>query len=177
MNLRPVPHRVDINQLSGLAHRMPDTGFLFYPLPAVEHRLPGLNGFVSEFLTILGAFTSNTWECVRSSRRWGIILALCICSHVARVIFGRSKRRTIRAGTGKRHAVVPGDTGAGNCHPDAVAIASCWLGVYPGIVLNSIAARWGFIIGPRHQVEAMHEPGTVNPVSNQPPQPNSGAEP
>jgi NADH-quinone oxidoreductase subunit M len=51
-------HSRDIRQLSGLASAMPKLAFflMFFSMAALG--LPGLNGFVSEFLTILGAFTS-----------------------------------------------------------------------------------------------------------------------
>jgi NADH-quinone oxidoreductase subunit M len=51
-------HTRDINELSGLARAMPKLAFftMFFMFAAIG--LPGLNGFVSEFLSILGAFTS-----------------------------------------------------------------------------------------------------------------------
>src|SRR5438270_4142553 len=51
-------HTRDINQLSGLARRMPVLAFFFIFFTLSSIGLPGLNGFVSEFLTILGAFIS-----------------------------------------------------------------------------------------------------------------------
>ena len=52
-------HTRDINELSGLARRMPVMSFFFVFFVLSSIGLPGLNGFVSEFLTILGAFTST----------------------------------------------------------------------------------------------------------------------
>ena len=51
-------HTRDINELSGLAKRMPILAFFFVFFVLASIGLPGLNGFWSEFLTILGAFTS-----------------------------------------------------------------------------------------------------------------------
>lgn len=52
-------HTRDMNKLSGLARRMPVWSFfmVFFVLASVG--LPGLNGFVSEFLCLIGAFTST----------------------------------------------------------------------------------------------------------------------
>jgi NADH-quinone oxidoreductase subunit M len=51
-------HTRDINRLSGLARLMPRLTFFFVLFVLSSIGLPGLNGFVSEFLTTLGAFTS-----------------------------------------------------------------------------------------------------------------------
>jgi NADH-quinone oxidoreductase subunit M len=52
-------HTRDIRQLSGLARAMPKMSFFMMLFVMSAVGLPGLNGFVSEFLTILGAFTSE----------------------------------------------------------------------------------------------------------------------
>src|SRR5207244_1303791 len=52
-------HTRDINELSGFARIMPKLAFFFVLFALSSIGLPGLNGFSSEFLTILGAFTSN----------------------------------------------------------------------------------------------------------------------
>src|SRR4051812_14435980 len=52
-------HTRDINELSGLARVMPKLAFFIVLFALSSIGLPGLNGFVSEFLTILGAFTSD----------------------------------------------------------------------------------------------------------------------
>jgi NADH-quinone oxidoreductase subunit M len=52
-------HTRDIRELSGLARAMPKLAFFMMLFTMAALGLPGLNGFVSEFLTILGAFTSE----------------------------------------------------------------------------------------------------------------------
>ena len=52
-------HTRDIDALGGLAKRMPVLAFFFVLFAMSSIGLPGTNGFVSEFLTILGAFTSE----------------------------------------------------------------------------------------------------------------------
>lgn len=52
-------HTRDMDQMSGLARRMPVWGFfmVFFTLASVG--LPGLNGFVSEFLCLIAAFVAT----------------------------------------------------------------------------------------------------------------------
>src|SRR5690606_12163621 len=52
-------HTRDMNELGGLARRMPVWAFfmVFFTMSSVG--LPGLNGFVGEFLCMLGAFSST----------------------------------------------------------------------------------------------------------------------
>jgi NADH-quinone oxidoreductase subunit M len=52
-------HTRNINELSGLARVMPRLAFFFIFFTLSSIGLPGTNGFVSEFLTVLGAFTSD----------------------------------------------------------------------------------------------------------------------
>src|SRR5258708_33934929 len=53
-------HTRDIDALSGLAKIMPKMAFFFIVFTLSSIGLPGTNGFVNEFLTILAAFTSRT---------------------------------------------------------------------------------------------------------------------
>src|SRR5205823_1538250 len=86
-------HTRDINQLSGLAKRMPVLAFFFILFTLSSIGLPGLNGFVSEFLTILGAFTANHLGPIYGSvAALGIILGALYMLHMAaKVIFGPLK--------------------------------------------------------------------------------------
>jgi NADH-quinone oxidoreductase subunit M len=147
-------HTRDINELSGLARRMPRLAFFFVLFALSSIGLPGLNGFVSEFLTILGAFTSPLLGIGYGAiAALGVILGAVYMLHmVARVIFGPLK--------------IPGGDGAHESHPAdtashgaalgvdlgvretvvllPLAVLVVVLGVYPNVVLDSIA-------GPVHQ--------------------------
>jgi len=86
-------HTRDINQLSGLAKRMPILAFFMVLFTFASIGVPGLNGFVSEFLTILGAFTSNYlgWR-FGALAAVGIILGAVYMLHLlACVIWGPLK--------------------------------------------------------------------------------------
>jgi NADH-quinone oxidoreductase subunit M len=130
-------HTRDINKLSGLARRMPILAFFFVLFTFASIGLPGLNGFVSEFLTILGAFTSpylGIWY--GGFAALGIILGAVYMLHmVASIIFGPLK--TPEAHDHGHDA--PGDIGAREIAILVpLAIAVIWLGVYPSGVLRSM---------------------------------------
>jgi NADH-quinone oxidoreductase subunit M len=132
-------HTRDIDQLSGLARRMPILAFFWILFTLASIGLPGLNGFVSEFLTILGAFTSR-YQGMRigALAALGIILGAVYMLHLAaRVIWGPLK--TPIDGEGHGHGPVPGDL---NRREIAIliplALAVVVLGVAPGFVIKSM---------------------------------------
>jgi NADH-quinone oxidoreductase subunit M len=86
-------HTRDINELSGLARKLPKLAFFFILFTLSSIGLPGLNGFVSEFLTILGAFTSPRLGPVFGAfAATGVILGALYMLHMAaRVIWGPLK--------------------------------------------------------------------------------------
>src|SRR5205085_2253707 len=95
----------DINELSGLARRMPILAFFFVLFALSSIGLPGLNGFVSEFLTILGAFNSPHLGIVFGSlAALGIILGAVYMLHMlARVIWGPLRTPEIHGFAGAAH--------------------------------------------------------------------------
>src|SRR5438270_8996515 len=103
-------HTRDINELSGLARIMPKLAFFFVLFVMSSIGLPGLNGFASEFLTILGAFTSNYLGIgFGSIAALGVILGAVYMLHmVARVIWGPLK---VPGGHGSDHAHGQADHG------------------------------------------------------------------
>ena len=87
-------HTRDINQLSGLAKVMPKLAFFFVLFVMASIGLPMTNGFISEFLTILGAFTSDvlgiTFGVVAAT---GVVLGAIYMLHMtAKVLLGPLKR-------------------------------------------------------------------------------------
>jgi NADH-quinone oxidoreductase subunit M len=86
-------HTRDINQLSGLAKKMPIWAFFMILFILSSIGLPGTNGFVSEFLTVLGAFTSSHLGITYGSfAALGIILGAIYMLHMAaRVVWGPLK--------------------------------------------------------------------------------------
>src|SRR5262245_25560451 len=86
-------HTRDFNAFSGLARRMPKFAFFFVFFALSSIGLPGTNGFVSEFLTVLGAFTSeHLGPGFAAFAATGVVLgSIYILYMVARVIFGPLK--------------------------------------------------------------------------------------
>jgi NADH-quinone oxidoreductase subunit M len=109
-------HTRDIDALSGLARRMPIMAFFFILFTLSSIGLPGLNGFVSEFLTILGAFISPHlgigFGVVAAT---GIVLGAIYMLHMAaRVIWGPLKTPAVHGST----ALTAGAEGHGDSHHD-----------------------------------------------------------
>src|SRR5213078_4843983 len=87
-------HTRDINELSGLARKLPKLAFFFVLFTLSSIGLPGLNGFVSEFLTILGAFTQTNFlgPTYGAVAALGIILGAVYMLHMAsKIIWGPLK--------------------------------------------------------------------------------------
>jgi len=165
-------HTRDINQLSGLARQMPIMSFFFVFFTLSSIGLPGLNGFVSEFLTILGAFTSDHLGIGYGvMAAVGIILGAIYMLHmVARVIFGPLRAPHVHEEEG--HPKLSRDLNGREITVLApLAVAVVLLGVMPAPMLNSVlepvrmvrqpvAAQ---VMGPR--VEAPAEVASVGSAS------------
>src|SRR5579872_4443267 len=54
-------HTREIAAYGGLVHRMPRYAFTFMFFTLASVGLPGLSGFVGEFLVLIGTFKANTW--------------------------------------------------------------------------------------------------------------------
>lgn len=141
-------HTRDINQLSGLAKVMPLLSFFFVFFMLSSIGLPGLNGFWSEFLTMLGAFTAPRLMWYGTVAAIGVILGAVYMLHMtARVIMGPLK---VPAGD-HGHGDAPADHGHDSHAPAKndigfretlilvpLAIAVVVLGVQPNLIMNSI---------------------------------------
>jgi NADH-quinone oxidoreductase subunit M len=158
-------HTRDINELSGLAKKMPVMAFFFVLFVLSSIGLPGLNGFPSEFLTILSAFRANHLGIAYGTfAALGIILGAIYMLHMtARVIWGPLKT----PGHGPEHTTGQEDQGqaASPAHePEEnrlstdlnareigilvpIALAVVILGVIPGKLLKTIEPSVGELIG------------------------------
>jgi len=157
-------HTRDINALSGMARIMPKMAFFFILFTMASIGLPGLNGFVSEFLTILGAFTSpHLGVGYGAIAALGIILGAVYMLHMAaKVIWGPLKVPAVDHGHGQEtsqtdqgQAATPEPSHAHDSHGHAkphtndltpremtilvpIALAVILLGVLPNTILTSI---------------------------------------
>lgn len=148
-------HTRDMDQLSGLARRLPALGFfaVFFVFSSVA--LPGLNGFVSEFLVLAGTFVSgreghggNLGPWFGTTAAVGVIFgAVYMLYWAGRVIYGPLKEpahETEEEQTGR--APVKDLSVREWCVLTPVAVLVVVLGVYPKPLLDSIHA-------PLHEVQ------------------------
>jgi NADH-quinone oxidoreductase subunit M len=84
-------HTRNIAEFGGLARSMPVFATLFIVVTLSSIGLPGLNGFVGEFMILLGAFKEARWHTVVATT--GVILAAVYMLWAAqRVLFGKIVR-------------------------------------------------------------------------------------
>jgi NADH-quinone oxidoreductase subunit M len=140
-------HTRQIDRIGGLARRMPWMSFflIFFVLSSIG--LPGLNGFVSEFLVLLGVFTSNVsqdslpdgplaWPYAAFAATGIILSALYLLWMCQRVLFGPLKEpagtpdtsRGLKADLTKREIALL----------TPIALACLWIGVFPKPLMQSI---------------------------------------
>jgi len=134
-----------IKDFGGLAKPMPVYAAFFMIVMLSSVGLPGLNGFVGEFLILLGSFRSaalgSPWFAVIAST--GVILAaVYLLWSYQRVFFGKNERpenQSLHDLNGREIAVlVP------------VVFFIIWIGVYPGTFLGKSAASTKAVI---HRIE------------------------
>jgi NADH-quinone oxidoreductase subunit M len=143
-------HTREFRDISGLARVMPvwATFFVFFAMASVG--LPGLNGFVSEFLALLGTFKASTVLGPTFAVFAGvgmIIGAMYILYMVGKVVWGPLKVPGHGGGHGHGH----GHDDHGHAAHDvkdlntrevlvllALAIPCLWLGLSPGPVLETV---------------------------------------
>ncbi|MEO1014450.1 MAG: NADH-quinone oxidoreductase subunit M [Pseudomonadota bacterium] len=80
-------HTREISAYGGLVHRMPFYAFIFLFFTMGNVGLPGVSGFVGEFLTMAGAFKVNSW--IAFFAAFGVILSAAYGLRLYRqVMFG-----------------------------------------------------------------------------------------
>lgn len=166
-------HTRDINALSGLAKKLPKLAFFFILFTLSSIGLPGLNGFVSEFLTILGAFTSPRLGPVFGTfAATGVILGALYMLHMAaRVIWGPLKYPGMEE-QGEAHGNAHGSA-VGHEHEEVKDIGAREMGIlvpialavmvlgYPAGVMRSMNAPIQIIRGPVAAMDAKQKTSAV----------------
>jgi len=120
-------HVRDLAAFGGIAKAMPVYAAFFVIAAMSSVGLPGLNGFVGEFLILLGAFGSLRWEAVIAAS--GVILsAVYLLWAVRRVFFGplANAANQALADLSAREALVA----------VALVIPMVWIGVHPSTFTN-----------------------------------------
>jgi NADH-quinone oxidoreductase subunit M len=89
-------HTRQIDAYGGLVDRMPVYAFCFMVFTLANVGLPGTSGFIGEFLTLLGAFKTNTWLAFLATT--GVILSAAYALWLyRRIIFGALEKPGLRA--------------------------------------------------------------------------------
>ncbi|MFA6571631.1 MAG: NADH-quinone oxidoreductase subunit M [Bacteroidota bacterium] len=124
-------HTREISEFGGIARVMPAFTVFFAIAMLASVGLPGLNGFVGEYLTLLGAFTSpvlNSWVYTIIAATGVIFAAVYLLWMFQRVMFGTNdnpKNQGLKDLTKKEWAtLVP------------IVIFIVWIGVFPRTFLN-----------------------------------------
>jgi len=122
-------HTREIAEFGGIARPMPVYAAFFGIAMMSSIGLPALNGFVGEFLILLGTFEANAWVAVVATS--GVILAACYMLWMyRRVMFGpvdNPENRGLMDLDWREKSVMI-----------AITIPIIWIGVYPNPFLRVI---------------------------------------
>ncbi|MBI1337200.1 MAG: NADH-quinone oxidoreductase subunit M [Phycisphaera sp.] len=155
-------HTREMAQMSGLGRAMPvwATFMVFFCLASVG--LPGLNGFVGEFLTLLGAFVSQDllgWHYALAAGVGMIFGAIYILYMVGRVVMGPTKIPSLDHDAGDEHGhhTVKDLTAREIAVLVPLAIGCLVLGLYPKPILSTLDEPIRLLIDPaRGALAARH---------------------
>jgi len=130
-------HTREIAAYGGLVNRMPWYALALLVFTMANVGLPGTSGFVGEFLTLLGAFSANTW--VAFFATFGVILSAAYALWLyRRVVYGALEKPSL-AGIAdlswREFAVLT-----------PLVVLTIYFGVYPKPVLNMSEAAVAHLI-------------------------------
>jgi NADH-quinone oxidoreductase subunit M len=148
-------HTRDMNSIGGLAKKMPVWSFfmVFFVLASVG--LPGLNGFVSEFMCLMGTFVSSssdtTWPGVLGPEyavfaAIGMVLAaMYLLIMVGKVVFGNLKEPKEH----EEHKTLPADLSPREISILVPLAALCiWIGVQPTVFTDAMQGSIEDVLSP-----------------------------
>ncbi len=124
-------HSREISRFGGLVNIMPKYALVFMIFTLAAVGLPGTSGFVGEFLSLVGAFSANTW--VGALATIGVVLGAAYMLWLyRRVIFGELTKDDLK--------------GMMDLGPREVAIfvpliaLVFWMGIYPSSFIDVMGA-------------------------------------
>ena len=131
-------HTREIAAYGGLVHRMPRYAFTFLFFTLASVGLPGLSGFVGEFLVLLGAFKANTWVAFLAAT--SLILGAAYALWLYRkIVFGELTKGSLKGilDMNRREIAIflP------------LVLLTIWMGVYPNSFLDPMAPAVDKLIG------------------------------
>ncbi len=124
-------HTREISEYGGIARLVPVYSFMLLFVSLSSIGLPGLNGFVGEFLILVGSFKSpvlNNWWFTVFAASGVIFAAVYLLWMYQRVVFGEVKNQKLAALTDMNSreifVMIP------------IIIFIVWIGIYPSTFLN-----------------------------------------
>jgi NADH-quinone oxidoreductase subunit M len=124
-------HTRDIAAYGGLANRMPLYAGIFMLFTMANVGLPGTSGFVGEFMTLMGAFASNTWVAFFATT--GVILSAGYALWLyRRVVFGKMQKPNLEW--------MPDITRREFATLLPLLVLTLFFGIYPAPILDTIGA-------------------------------------
>lgn len=137
-------HTRDLGAFGGLAHNMKLYAVLTMLMVLSSVGLPGLNGFVGEFLILLGAFQVKAWWAVVAGI--GVILAACYLLRMTQLTFfgalDKDENKTLRDLNGREAFTLI-----------ALAALALWIGLFPNPSLRMMQGAAKTV------TESVHNPG------------------
>ena len=135
-------HTREIAAYGGLVKTMPLYAFTFMIFTMANVGLPGTSGFVGEFLSLLGAFQSNTW--VAFFATFGVILSAGYALWLyRRVVFGKLEKPALMH--------LPDMTPREVMTLAPLVVLTIFFGAYPGPILDIFGASVENLIKPLTQ--------------------------
>jgi NADH-quinone oxidoreductase subunit M len=151
-------HTREISEFGGLWRSIPIYAAVFMFVMLSSIGLPGLNGFVGEFLILLGAYLSSVWVAAVFAVLGLILGALYMMWAYERVMWGpitRAVNETVRDLNGREIAVVVPVIGL-----------MLFMGLYPRPLLSriepSVALMLGRVQTARLEMETSHVPAIAS---------------
>ncbi|MFO7609645.1 MAG: NADH-quinone oxidoreductase subunit M [Candidatus Krumholzibacteriia bacterium] len=145
-------HTREISEFGGLAHAMPGYATIFMITMLASVGLPGLAGFVGEFMILFGTFGSGTLAYPRllaALAATGVVLgAIYMLWMYQRMFFGRlgnEKNKGLSDLSVREYAVLL-----------PLVVFMFWLGVRPGLVLDRVEASVERVLAPLSAAAAPH---------------------
>ena len=150
-------HTREISEFGGLAHQMPVYATFFMIATLASVGLPGMAGFIGEFMILFGTFGSTTLASAKlmailaaSGVVLGAIYMLWMYQRVFLGKLGNEKNKGL-PDLSLREIVVLAP----------LVVFMFWLGVRPGLILDKIEASVGEVLGPL--TERVAEPVPQHP--------------
>ena len=164
-------HTRDMNSIGGLAKKMPVWSFfmVFFVLASVG--LPGLNGFISEFMCLMGTFIATAdapqWPGVLGPEYAAIaaigmvLAAMYLLIMVGKVVFGKLKEPNQDGA----HSSLPTDLSPREIGILVPLAALClWIGVQPTVLTDAIRGSVEEVLAPYPRLVQPEQDATSTPI-------------